>query len=116
VRAAQNVDRVELEDPDAIDHPSKVSDINPTRWPRAGESLRRQRDPPRRIDRDRLTRQASSRSCHSLSLEQRSRQFGDRPACLVEREAVLAPEPEEGLEAGEHMQGSGGPGRAKAWA
>jgi tryptophanyl-tRNA synthetase len=43
-----------------------------------------------------------------LSAEDLSRKLGDRVAGLPQRKAVLAPQPEEGLQAGEHAQRRGG--------
>ena len=61
----------ELQDPETLDHAPKVTDVDPTGRPRVGESLRRQRDAAGGVDRDRLSRQTPTRSCHGPTLPTR---------------------------------------------
>jgi hypothetical protein len=57
--------------------------------------------------RGRTHRFSSSRiGISHLAAQEPSRELGDRFAGLPQREAVLAPQPEEGLETGEHVQRS----------
>ena len=73
VRAREDVDRVELEDPDALQHPPQMPRVDPATRARVGEALRRKRDPPCRRG---AQPQRSLRGCvddrhRRASLEQR---------------------------------------------
>jgi len=47
VRRADDVDEVELKQPEPPDHAAQVAQIDAPAWPRPVESLRRERDPAR---------------------------------------------------------------------
>ena len=51
VGAHQDVDRVDLKQADAIEHPAQVADIDAAARPRVNEALGRERDPARLADR-----------------------------------------------------------------